>query len=131
VIVDIADANRILVDGLSSFPRCIMPLRRLTLTKLRVPTILRGARTSTLAKAAKAYDLDTKWKATPAWNKMNRFTLRTQTTDLDRFKIMVNRKQRSYEVRKLACLKKSKAKVVVPPKKAAPAAKGGKGKGKK
>ena len=60
---------------------------------------------------------------------MKRFTLRTQTTDLDRFKIMVNRKQRSYEVRKLACLKKSKAKV--PAKVAAPAAKGGKAKGKK
>ena len=102
-----------------------MPLKRLTLTKLRVP-ILRGARTSTLAKAAKAFDLCTKWQATPAYNKMNRFTLRSQTTDLDRFKIMINRKNRSYEVRKLACQKKTKA----PAKKAAPA-KGAKGKGKK
>merc|ERR1712166_1467033 len=117
----------ILVDGLKSFPRCIMPLKRLTLTKLRVP-ILRGARTSTLAKAAKAFDLTAKWEATPAWNKMNRFTLRSQTTDLDRFKIMINRKQRSYEVRKLAATKKTtKGKAAAPAKKAAPA----KGKGKK
>ena len=102
-----------------------MPLKRLTLTKLRVP-ILKGARTATLAKAAKAFDLTAKWEATPAWNKMNRFTLRSQTTDLDRFKIMINRKQRSYEVRKLAATKKT-TKAAAPAKKAAPA----KGKGKK
>lgn len=55
-----------MVDGLKSFPRVMFPLRRLTLTKLRVP-ILRGARTSTLAKAAKAFNLDTKWAETKAF----------------------------------------------------------------
>ena len=48
VIVDIADGNRVLVDEpLSGFPRTLYPLKRLTLTNLKVK-ILRGARTGTL-----------------------------------------------------------------------------------
>ena len=100
VIVDMAEYNRVLVDGIGNYPRVELPLKRLTLTRLRLP-VLRGARTGTVTKAAKAYDLDNKWRATPAFQKMNRFTLRRQTTNFDRFKIMLNRKQRSYEVRKL------------------------------
>jgi hypothetical protein len=60
------DMTRVLVDGLKDFPRVIYPLKRLTLTRLRMQ-ILRGARTGTLAKAAKAFDLDTKWKATKVY----------------------------------------------------------------
>ena len=107
VISDMAEYERVLVDGLKNFPRVLMPLRRLTLTKLRLP-LLRGARTGTIAKAAKAYDLDNKWVATPAYNKMNRYTLRSQTTDLDRFRIMINRKNRAQNVRKLAFKIRSK-----------------------
>jgi hypothetical protein len=33
---------------------------------------------------------------------MSRFALRTQTTDLDRFRIMVARKNRAYKARKVA-----------------------------
>jgi large subunit ribosomal protein L14e len=101
VIVDFVDYTRVLVDGLDKFPRCIFPLKRLTLTRLRLP-ILRGCRTGTLAKAAKAYDLDSKWTATKVYQKMERFNKRKETTDFDRFKIMVLRKQRSYDVKKLA-----------------------------
>ena len=96
VIADIVDVNRVLVDGLTNFPRVIYPLKRLTLTKLRLD-VLRGARTGTIAKAAKKFDLDKKWTATKAYEKMDRFNKKRQTTDFDRFKIMVQRKQRSYE----------------------------------
>ena len=96
VIADIVDVNRVLVDGLTNFPRVIYPLKRLTLTKLRLD-VLRGARTGTIAKAAKKFDLDKKWTATKAFEKMDRFNKKRQTTDFDRFKIMVQRKQRSYE----------------------------------
>ena len=48
VIVDIADINRVLIDGpTSGIPRTLYPLKRLTLTTLKVK-ILNGARTSTL-----------------------------------------------------------------------------------
>jgi large subunit ribosomal protein L14e len=49
VIVDIVDARRVLVDGpTTGFPRVQYPLRRLGLTSLRVPGVLKGARTGTL-----------------------------------------------------------------------------------
>ena len=100
VIVDFVDFTRVLVDG-ANFPRTIYPLKRLTLTRLRIP-ILRGCRTGTLAKAAKAFELDKKWAACTAQKKMEKFNKRKETTDFDRFKIMVLRKQRSYDARKLA-----------------------------
>merc|ERR1719160_280838 len=95
VVSDIADNNTVLVDGLKGFPRVIYPLRRLTLTKLRLP-LLRGARTGTIAKAAKAFGLDEKWAATNANQKMQRFVTRSKLSDLDRFKVMVARKNKSY-----------------------------------
>mmetsp|Transcript_18120 Transcript_18120/g.30953 ORF Transcript_18120/g.30953 Transcript_18120/m.30953 type:complete len:132 (-) Transcript_18120:334-729(-) len=101
VIADIVDSNRVLVDGLNNYPRVIFPLKMLNLTKLRLP-VLRGARTGTLLKAAKAYDLDKKFKDTKAFKKMDNFSKKRQTTDFDRFKVMVLRKQRSYEAGTLA-----------------------------
>ena len=95
VIVDMVDMNRVLVDGIGKFPRVIYPLKRLNLTRLRIP-VLRGARTGTLAKAAKAFDLEGKWKNTPAARKFDKQTKRASLTDFDRFKVMVLRKQRSY-----------------------------------
>lgn len=48
VIVDIADSNRVLVDGpTTSFPRTLYPIKRLAVTSLKV-TILKGARTGTV-----------------------------------------------------------------------------------
>ena len=100
-IVDFVDFTRVLVDGNGSFPRTIYPLKRLTLTRLRIP-ILRGCRSGTLAKAAKTFDLNKKWADCKTKQKMDRFNKRKETTDFDRFKVMVLRKQRSYDVKKLA-----------------------------
>ena len=48
VIVDIADSNRVLVDGpTTGFPRVLYPIKRLSLTSLKVK-ILKGARTGTV-----------------------------------------------------------------------------------
>lgn len=49
VIVDIADANRVLVDGpTTGFPRVLYPLKRLTLTSIKLKSLLKGARTGTV-----------------------------------------------------------------------------------
>ena len=95
VIVDLVNSKTVLVDGMSAFPRVMYPLKRLTLTRLRLP-ILRGARTGTVVKAAKAFDLTNKWNASPAFKKMDRFSRRANMTDMDRFRVMIARKQRSY-----------------------------------
>ena len=63
VIVDVADSNRVLVEG-ENFPRMILPLKRLSLTKMKIE-IQRGARTGTFLKAAKKAELAKKWAATP------------------------------------------------------------------
>ena len=117
VIVDIADMNTVLVDGLKGFPRVIYPLKRLTLTQLRIP-LLRGARTGTLQKAATKFGLDEQWATNKANLKMQKFAKRASLSDMDRFKVMVARKNKSWEMVHAG----SKGK-----KKAAPA----KGKGKK
>jgi large subunit ribosomal protein L14e len=117
-IVDIADASRVLVQG-ENFPRVIYPLKRLTLTKHKVP-IQRGARGGTLLKAAKKIDLAGKWAASPIAKKMAQRTTRARLTDLERFQVMINRKKRSLAIRKkvkASAPKPSAAKKVISKKK--------------
>merc|ERR1712113_414916 len=130
VIVDFADQNRALIDG-ENFPRVLYPIKRLTLTKLVIP-IQRGARSGTLQKAVEEFKLNEKWAATPTAKKLAMRETRVNLTDWERFKVMRNRKRRSYTVRKLVSKAISKKKSKAPPKKAAPPAKApAKKKGKK
>jgi large subunit ribosomal protein L14e len=96
-IVDIADSNRVLVDG-ENFPRMIMPLKRLSLTRMKID-IQRGARTGTLIKAAKKADLSAKWAATPMAKKLAQRATRANLTDLERFQCMINRKKKALAIR--------------------------------
>ena len=100
MIVDFADSKRMLVDG-EDFPRVVYPIRRLTLTKLRIP-LLRGARTSTVLKAAKAFGLKQKWEASAPAKKLEVHKKRASLNDLERFSVMINRKRRSFAVRAIA-----------------------------
>ena len=126
-IVDIADENRVLVDA-EDFPRMILPLKRLSLTKMKIP-LSRGARTGTLIKAAKKADLATKWADTPIAKKLAKRSLRAGLTDLQRFQVMINRKQRSQAIKKKLKLMSKGQKKGAPAKGAGkPAAKGKKGK---
>ena len=86
VIVDIADSNRVLVDG-DDFPRVLYPLKRLTLTKLVVP-IQRGSRTGTLEKACEEFKLTEKWEGTPTAKKNAQREKRAGLSDWERFKVM-------------------------------------------
>ena len=80
-MVDFVDLTRVLVDSADGkFPRVIYPLARLTCTKLRLP-LLRGARTGTVVKAAKAFDPDAKGKKSTICQKMDRFNKRKELTD--------------------------------------------------
>jgi len=116
-IVDIADSSRVLVQG-ENFPRVIYPLKRLTLTKHKVP-IQRGARAGTLKKALKKIDLAGKWAASPMAKKMAQRATRSRLTDIERFQVMINRKKRSLAIRKMAktAPKQSAAKKVISKKK--------------
>jgi len=97
-IVDVADENRVLVDA-EDFPRMILPLKRLSLTRMKIP-LSRGARTGTLIKSAKKAGLSEKWAETPIAKKLAKRSLRAGLTDLQRFQVMINRKQRSQAIKK-------------------------------
>ena len=127
-IVDVADENRVLVDA-EDFPRMILPLKRLSLTRMKIP-LNRGARTGTLVKAAKKAGLSAKWAETPIAKKLAMRSLRSNLTDLQRFQVMINRKQRSQAIKKRVKLIAKGAKKGAAPAKGAgkPAAKGKKGK---
>ena len=99
VIVDIADQNRVLVDG-DDFPRVLYPLKRLTLTKLVVP-ISKGSRTGTLQAAAEEFGLEKKWEESNTAKMLARREKRSELTDFERFVVMRQRKSRSHAVRKL------------------------------
>ena len=99
VIVDIADQNRVLVDG-EDFPRVLYPLKRLTLTKLLVP-LSKGARPGTLEAASEEYELEKKWGETPTAKMLAKREKRAELTDFERFKVMRQRKSRSHAVKKL------------------------------
>ena len=107
-ILDVADNNKALVDGpenLTGVKRHLIPFKRLALTEFTVP-ILRNAREKTLTKAWKESDVQSKWEATAWAKKLESKTKRGATTDFDRFKLMVAKKQRSAiiakEVQKLS-----------------------------
>lgn len=100
VIVDWCNANKMLVDG-ENFPRVLYPIRRLTLTKFRLP-LLRGARTSTVVAAAKKFGLQQKWEASSQSIKIATHAKRANLSDFERFSVMVNRKRRSFAVRAIA-----------------------------
>lgn len=132
VIVDMLDINRVLIDSTDGkMPRCIYPLKRLNLTKLKVAKVGRGCRTGTLKKLNKAADVADKFKATSAAVKMDKFAKRAALNDFERFKVMVLRKQRSYNSGHLNVKPKAKAPPPQAAKKEVPPSPGKKGKGKK
>mmetsp|Transcript_10905 Transcript_10905/g.14702 ORF Transcript_10905/g.14702 Transcript_10905/m.14702 type:complete len:133 (-) Transcript_10905:278-676(-) len=97
-IVDIADENRVLVQS-ESFPRTILPLKRLSMTRMKID-IARGARTGTLLKASKKADLSAKWASTPFAKKLAKKETRANLTDLQRFQVMINRKRKAAAIKK-------------------------------
>jgi large subunit ribosomal protein L14e len=126
VIVDMVDTGRVLIDSHDkSMPRCIYPLSRLSLTKIKVAKVHRGCRTGTLIKKQKkGEDIVAAFKKTPVSVKMEKYKLRKSLSDFDRFKVMVLRKQRSYQrghlnakIKKPAPKKKVEEKKPDPPKK--------------
>ncbi|KAF8449937.1 ribosomal protein L14-domain-containing protein [Terfezia claveryi] len=101
-IVEIIDHKRVLIDGAktSGAPRQAISLSHVTLTPILVSKIPRAARSGTVEKYWKEADVDAKWGASGWAKKIASRNTRRELTDFDRFKVMVLRKQRRYEVRK-------------------------------
>ena len=95
VIIDVLDHNKALVDGGSmGLARQKMSFKRLSLTDIKVDCP-RSARTKNLNKAIAAADVQGNWEKTSWAKKRASKAARANLNDLDRFKVMVLRKQRS------------------------------------
>jgi len=101
-VIDMVSQKRVVVDGpesVTGVPRHMMPVKRMSLTDLKVK-IPRGAREKTLKKALADADVMKKWSETSWAKKLAAGKARSEMNDFQRFKLMVARKKRSTEVKK-------------------------------
>ena len=96
-IVDVIDSNRVLVDGpapVTGVKRQAINLKRIQLTNIKVPGKLNASQ-KTLKSLWESEGVEAQWKATNQFKKRNSRALRATTTDFDRFKILIAKKERS------------------------------------
>ena len=92
-IIDVVDANRVLIDGpekITGVPRQVIPLCRLSLTKLHVK-IPHSCKRSVLRKEFEKENIMEQWKKTSWAAKLEKREKRAAMNDFDRFKVMVAR----------------------------------------
>jgi large subunit ribosomal protein L14e len=78
--------------------RSLYPLKRLSVTKLKLEKLKRGSRNKTIKK----FKTDDKFSALAQIRKIAKHNTRANLNDLQRFQVMLLRKQRSAAVRRLA-----------------------------
>ncbi|KAI5818900.1 ribosomal protein L14-domain-containing protein [Pyronema omphalodes] len=98
VIVQIIDHKRVLIDA-PEVPRQSFPLAHLSLTSITVNIPL-GARTATVAKVWEKQEINDKWAKSALAKRIDITQKRAALTDFERFKVMVLKKQRRFEVKK-------------------------------
>lgn len=110
-IIDVVDNNKVFVDGpveVTGVNRHVISLRRLSLTDLKV-TLPVQARAKTLKKALAKEEIVSKWESSSWSQTMQKKAIRANLSDMDRFKLMIARKQKSKIIRKkVAELRKQK-----------------------
>jgi len=100
-IVEIVDHKRVLIDSPdSSVARQSYPLAHLNLTSIVISSLPRGARTGVVAKHWGKAGVAQKWSESAAAKRIAATEKRWQLNDFDRFKVMVLKKQRRFEVKK-------------------------------
>ncbi|GAA5862976.1 hypothetical protein JCM8547_003637 [Rhodosporidiobolus lusitaniae] len=94
-IVEIIDHNRALIEGPSTgVPRQAFAYRRLVLTPYVLKKLPRAAGTTTVKKVWDASEVEAKW-AKSAWAaKRAASQKRRETSDFERFEVMLLKKQR-------------------------------------
>jgi len=86
VIVDVVDANRVLIDGpCTGVPRTCIPVRRLAMTRFAVH-IPRACNAKCVKKALEDAKIMEQWEKTAWAQKIQKRELRRNMNDFDRFK---------------------------------------------
>lgn len=100
VIIDILNQNNVLISNpLAGVSRQLIHTNKIRLTKFRVSTVLRNQRESKLAKKIEEYKLSEKFAETQLGKTIKKTELRKNLTDLDRFKVMVLKRQMNSKIR--------------------------------
>ncbi|CAO1619088.1 unnamed protein product [Sympodiomycopsis kandeliae] len=108
-IVEIVDHNRAIIDGPSTgVPRQVLRYRYTTLTPYVVPGLPRGAGTPTVKKFFDKSDVVEKWAKSSWAKKREAQKAKRESSDFDRFNIMLLKKQRRFLVQRAAA-KQAKA----------------------
>lgn len=97
VILDVIDLNRVLIQG-PQVPRMACLIRTTDLTRI-VIEVPRAARSKTMLKCWTAAEVDAKFAATSAAKKLARAQIRKNSTDFDRFKVMLAQKKKAHILR--------------------------------
>jgi large subunit ribosomal protein L14e len=84
----------------SSVPRQSFPLAHLNLTGIVISSLPRGARTGIVAKYWEKAGVTQKWSGSGMAKRISATEKRWQLNDFDRFKVLVLRKQRRFDVKK-------------------------------
>ncbi|KNC84523.1 hypothetical protein SARC_03269 [Sphaeroforma arctica JP610] len=107
VVVDVVDGRRALVDG-PGVKRQMVSFKRLSLTNLKVEGFVHSATAKIVKKQWEACEIEKKWTESTWAKKLAQREARANTTDFQRFQVMINRKKRSQIINKeLAKMKKS------------------------
>jgi len=109
VVVEIIDHKRVLIDSPSEVPRQSFPLTHVSLTSIIIPGLPRGCRNGTVKKYWEKAEVDSKWAQTAWAKKIASKEKRRELSDFDRFKVMVLKKQRRFEVKKAVAKAKASA----------------------
>ena len=100
VILDVLNENRVLIENpLQGVVRQIIPVKRLSLTRFKVP-IVRAPRTGSLRAALEKFDLNGKWAATSTAKKIALRAQRARLTDFERFKAVVHKRRLAHSLKK-------------------------------
>ncbi|CDR88249.1 probable RPL14B-ribosomal protein [Sporisorium scitamineum] len=95
VVVEIIDHNRAIIDSPSTgVARQVFAFKHLTLTKLTVPGLPRGAGSPTVKKFFDKAGVAEKWAASGWAKKRAAIKTRRSLSDFDRFNVMLLKKQR-------------------------------------
>merc|ERR1712137_305195 len=99
VILDLVNTNRALIEGTDGeIQRQVIPIRRLSLTKFTLKSVLRGQRSGLLKKKIAKENFQKQWAETPLAKKLASNATKAKLNDFDRFKVMVLKKRVSKSV---------------------------------
>jgi large subunit ribosomal protein L14e len=84
----------------ASVPRQSFPLAHVSLTSIILKSLPRGARTGVVAKFWEKEGITQQWENSALAKRIDSTQKRRSLTDFGRFKVMVLKKQRRFEVKK-------------------------------